>query len=238
MKTMLEQVIHYLSENFLTLDQLSLKSKIPTFEILSLVEHQCIPKHSYEWKNTEVIQNEVFGETRFDKNPGVRFYPHQMTSIVETAHSLAKQMPLSKVAQKMKDQFKTEFLRMFTTKPEARIAFLDFFNERGEYIPVRFDDYVEKVFQDWLQGVYGICVVDSASPCIIAKKEILQRYLKSLTKDGSKSDFTEEEKNLLSKAGQEYLTVTMPFAPHEYPRSSRKRFVDDIASKLVQTRQK
>ena len=74
---------------------------------------------------------------------------------------------------------------------------------------------------------------DARTVLVIAEKEILQHQLTLLTQNGAKFAYTRAEWTAVNEVMQAYETVTMPFAPHEYPQSSRKRLVDDLRAKAV-----
>ena len=63
-------------------------------------------------------------------------------------------------------------------------------------------------------------------------KEILQEKLSAITNNGSRVNYQNEDLAALKKLIDDYANSTMPFSPLEYPRSSRKRLVEDLRKTL------
>jgi len=80
----------------------------------------------------------------------------------------------------------------------------------------------------FLAGTYGVCVVHPDSAQKIAAKEIAQDCLVALTENGQKKIYRPDELPALRDAIAAYDVIAMPFSPVDYPRSSRKRLIDDV----------
>lgn len=85
----------------------------------------------------------------------------------------------------------------------------------------------------FFDGTFGLCVADPSSGAGIAEKELLQERLVELTGNGSKVADTADENHQLLALIDAYARSSMPFSPAEYPRSSRKRLVDDLRVKAM-----
>lgn len=90
----------------------------------------------------------------------------------------------------------------------------------AEFLPFFFD------------GTFGLCVADPSSGAGIAKKELLQEQLVEVTGNGSRVADTDDGNRQLLSLIDAYARSSMPFSPAEYPRSSRKRLVDDLRLKV------
>ncbi len=84
----------------------------------------------------------------------------------------------------------------------------------------------------FFNGTFGLCVADPSSGAGIAEKELLQERLMELTLNGSRLADTADENHQLLALIDAYARSSMPFSPAEYPRSSRKRLVDDLRLKV------
>ena len=84
----------------------------------------------------------------------------------------------------------------------------------------------------FFNGTFGLCVADPSSGAGIAEKELLQERLVELTGNGSRVADTADENHKLLALIDAYARSSMPFSPAEYPRSSRKRLVDDLRLKV------
>lgn len=80
----------------------------------------------------------------------------------------------------------------------------------------------------FLDGTFGLCVADPSTGMEIARKEMLQERLTSLTESGSNPAPEGIGKDALLQLIDAYAGSAMPFSPAEYARSSRKRLVDDL----------
>lgn len=67
----------------------------------------------------------------------------------------------------------------------------------------------------------------------IARKEILQEKLMALSDNGTRERFDASERRQLLRLIGAYARASMPFSPVEYPRSRRKRLVDDLRARLL-----
>lgn len=84
----------------------------------------------------------------------------------------------------------------------------------------------------FFDGTFGLCVADPSSGVGIAEKELLQERLVELTANGSRVADTPDKNRQLLALIDAYARSSMPFSPAEYPRSSRKRLVDDLRLKV------
>jgi len=80
----------------------------------------------------------------------------------------------------------------------------------------------------FLNGVFGVCVVQPDNMLQILRKELSQDALTRLTENGQKRHYRSDERDQLLPIMAIYDQVTMPFSPPEYLRCSRKRLLDDI----------
>lgn len=223
-------VRQYLHNHFVTLSQVAEESHVSPERVLTLVEHRCIPRHAYEWTEKVCIRNGVFGEHVLQEEATL-FYPRASVLLVLRAEDFARTQGLHEVASAMKTWMKEHFQKRFQSLAEARVAFPHCFL-KNQLDPQAFARQFEEVYRDWIDGVHGICVTDAASPATVATKEVLQTYLSLQTANGTRTEFTSEERERLTAAVEQYAQVLMPFSPHEYPRTSRKKWVDDLTTQL------
>jgi len=84
----------------------------------------------------------------------------------------------------------------------------------------------------FFDGTFGLCVADPSSGAGIVEKELLQERLVELTANGTRVAETADGNRQLLDLIDAYARSSMPFSPAEYPRSSRKRLVDDLRLRL------
>ena len=87
-------------------------------------------------------------------------------------------------------------------------------------------------WQHFLNGTYGLCVAGPLSERAIAYKEVLQEKLIALTANGSRTDFAAKARQVVEQTIVAYAEACSSFSPLDYPRSSRKRLVDDLRASL------
>ena len=108
----------------------------------------------------------------------------------------------------------------------------DSFNESGLVIVAGLQARLESLWDHFLQGTFGLCVADPVSEAAIARKEVLQEKLIALSENGKKAAFSAAEAQPLLDLIDDYANSSMPFSPIEYPISSRKRLVEDLALRI------
>lgn len=89
------------------------------------------------------------------------------------------------------------------------------------------DAHIATEWDAFLKGIYGLCTV-SGLPEDIAGKELSTALIKELTADVTRDDLSGDERARLARAVDLLDATCAPFAPHEYPRSSRARLVDGV----------
>jgi hypothetical protein len=108
----------------------------------------------------------------------------------------------------------------------------DSFTDTGQVITEGLNARTESAWTAFLGGIFSLCVADPSSEKSIARKEVLQEALTQLSGNGSRTDFSAEDKLHVLHLIDQYAHAAMPFSPPEYPRSSRKRLVEDLREKL------
>lgn len=96
------------------------------------------------------------------------------------------------------------------------------------YAPAAIEARVRKFIPSFLDGTFGLCVADPSTGAGIVRKEILQERLTELTDNGADPSARGTPRDELLRLIDDYADAAMPFSPAEYPRSSRKRLVDDL----------
>jgi hypothetical protein len=66
----------------------------------------------------------------------------------------------------------------------------------------------------------------------IARKEVLQEKLTALSANGSRFAYSADEALAMLDLIDAYADSAMPFSPIEYAVSSRKRLVEDLATRI------
>ncbi|MBI2379706.1 MAG: hypothetical protein HYV16_02985 [Gammaproteobacteria bacterium] len=223
----------YLGDNFLTLEQISAESGCPVERLREYINAELIPRPSYVVESDGRFSSQVFGETRVALSTAAWYFPQATLGWIRRAeHALEAHGPESAKAA-LKAEFRTEFFAALEqAAPEFRIG-SPLYTANGasvnrECAQQRF----EVVWEHFLAGTFGVCVREPDSVPRIVAKELTQDRLTAMTENGGKQDYGPEERAGVLGLIRQYLELSMPFSPVEYPRSSKKRLADDVLPKL------
>lgn len=222
----------YLKHYYQTADQLAASCSISSDELATLVSENLIPRPSYTVAEGGGFISQAFGEFQVQGfTPGQYFHPGNATWVAIALEAKAKCEP-HQAHYDLKSRFKSNFAAALAELDKTTFRLPDSFTDAGQVIPEGLDARTEDAWGSFLKGVFSLCVADPSSERSIARKEILQEALTKLSDNGSKGDFPPEEKHYVLELINQYAQAAMPFSPLEYPRSSRKRLVDDLRAKL------
>ena len=217
----------YLHTNYLNAEQFASACDISVGELSELVGLQLIPEPSYVVTEQATVKSYVFGEMDAPgSTPGSYFHPGNRTWV-----ELARRAELRNDAEAIKGLFETEFTDALVELNTTTWRLSDSFSKNGEIIEAGLRSRLDTAWEHFLKGTFGLCVANPSSAREIARKEILQEKLASLTANGSKYVFASSELDKVLALIDDYAASSMPFSPIEYPHSSRKRLVEDLRVK-------
>ncbi len=203
-------LINYLNENYYTKQQLIDLANISETELSSFQEQKVMPTCSYKLALSYSCES-VFGE--FNSQNEIEYYAKGYLSWIETI----------KVTADLQNVFSIFSQRYTTSLSELKNAG---FKSDDPKINSKLDLHIEEEWGHFLNGVYGLCT-KSGLPEDIAGKELAALLINEILEQ--KNDFIDLEQltkvtNLLDKSSS-------MFAPHERPRSSRYRLIDEVRRK-------
>ena len=137
----------------------------------------------------------------------------------------------------LKNRFSTNLKSALGNLNASTWRLRDSFADDGSVLQSGLQARLDSMWDHFLRGTYGLCVADPRSEAAIAWKEVLQEKLVALSSNGTGTDYTEFEADAMLKLIDAYAQAAMPFSPIEYPVSSRKRLVEDLASSITEGRQ-
>lgn len=221
----------YLNRYYRTADQLAGVCSISTEELAGLVSERLVPEPSYTAADGVLI-SQAFGEFEAPElRPEQYFHPGN-AAWVALACEAKKKAGAQQAHLELKKRFKHNFSAALEELDKTTLRLPDSFTDAGQVIPDGLDARAEDAWHYFLKGVFSLCVADPSSERSIALKEILQEALTRLSENGSRADFSPEERHRVLDLIDRYAKAAMPFSPLEYPRSSRKRLVEDLREKL------
>ena len=95
------------------------------------------------------------------------------------------------------------------------------------------DAFIASHWKAHMEGIFGVCVRSPGNIAAIANKETSQVLLGRLTDSGTRRQYSASEAAVLHGLIARYAEACAPFSPVEYPRTSRKRYVEDLPKQLA-----
>jgi hypothetical protein len=218
----------YLTENYLTADQLAAVCIISTSELATLVAEKLVPQASYSVLGDGVFISQAFGEfPQQNATAGDYFHPGNAKWIA-LAIEVKRERGAKRAHEKLKQQFRENFASALSDLDRSTFRLPDSFTDTGQTISEGLDSRTASAWDSFLAGIFSLCVADPSSERSIAEKEVLQEALSKLTGGRASSDCSPEGKRRVLDLVDQYATKSMPFSPPEYAQSSRKRLVEDL----------
>ncbi len=225
----------YLERHYLTAEQLATDCSISTSELASLVAEKLVPHASYSVERSDTLVSQAFGELLVrNAAPGQYYHPGNSHWIKLALEETSRSGPQA-AHRELKKRFKGRYAAALRELNDSTFRLLDSFTDDGEEIGASVAVRTDAAWNYLIDGVFSLCVADPSTEESIARKEVLQEALIDLTDDGSRADYSTEEKRRILGLIDRYALAAMPFSPVEYPLSSRKRLVEDLRRKLDQT---
>ncbi len=217
-----KQIKSYLQEHFCSLEHLSEVCDISEKQILAYVEAGALPQHSYAWTDKAVVDSSL-GQEEYLMHT-VYYYHPQHLALLNDFVTWERFMSRQEIAASMHDDFRDRY----TAQLQRLNAFEDVLQDVQE--PEKFEPLIDKEWQNYLKGIYGLCTKEP-SPENIAIKEITLKRIKVLTQDGQKENLNAKEMLNLKQYLDDLDKVLSLFAPHELKRSSRQLWLNDLRLK-------
>lgn len=222
----------YLRHNYKNTEQLAAACSISPDELANLVSEKLAPEPSYTVTDWGEFISQAFGKFQAPgSTPGQYYHPANTVWIALAMEARRKVGPLE-AHRELKERFRSNFAAALMELDKTTFRLPDSFTDTGQVIPEGLDARTESAWAAFLGGIFSLCVADPSSEKSIARKEILQEALTQLSGNGSRTDFSPEDKLHVLHLIDQYAHAAMPFSPPEYPRSSRKRLVEDLREKL------
>jgi hypothetical protein len=128
------------------------------------------------------------------------------------------------------DELRSEFASQLSLANKSILHLADAFDEVGVPKLDGLTDRLDAMVHAYSAGIFSICIANLESSEGIIRKEILQEKLQQ------QFDCTEgidaPDRLQLRQDISAYSEACMPFAPVEYPISSRKRLVEDLSKRF------
>ncbi len=217
----------YLREHFLVADAFAAQCGIAADELDALIGRGLAPAPAYEVDERGDMHSFVFGAIAAPGAPAGRwFHPATVNWVTKARHAFDRHGDDAAAALEtgFRDNYRQALLDIHAAQgPIPGLSTAD-----GHFDRDAFDAQFPALWRHFLAGTFGVCVARPVDEAHIAEKETVQARLTQLTANGTRRDFTASEKIVARALVERYATLSLPFSPAEYGRSSRKRLIEDM----------
>lgn len=223
----------YLRRHYWTAEQLAGACGLDIAQLDSLLDDRLVPAPSYMVGADGTLQSAAFGDfPEAGATPGRYFHPGTVAWVARAREALA-QADADTARAALEQRFRRNFAAALADLDRNLARLPDSFDDQGLPLPAGLDARTADAWDAFGQGIFGLCVSDPTSEHAIATKEVLQETLgarrQALAGDRAAAGDPGDLPGLIAR----YARAAMPFSPLEYPRSSRKRLVEDFAAELA-----
>lgn len=205
----------YLQQHFVDKPTFSSMVGISTARLDELIAIQAIPAATYVC-DQKTVRSAAFGVMEAPESLAGEFFRPQCARWARIAATAPHGMEREAVEAVLVGELRMALRECCAIPNEADI-----------------DAKIQCYLPHFWNGTFGLCVADPASGGGIVRKEVLQERLTALTANGSRSAPDGISSSELLGLIDDYARSAMPFSPVEYERSSRKRLVDDLRSRII-----
>lgn len=223
-------VERYLRERFLDAPAFAAHCGIDGATLSRLIASGLAPGASYEVDEAGTMRSLVFGAVEAPGAPMGQWFNPSMAPWVARGHAAlaAHDGDVAAATAGLQARFREGYRAALRAVHSDEGPIPGFVDPLGHFDDAAFDAEFPSLWRHLIAGTYGLCVAHPLDEVHIAEKETVQARLTQLTANGSRRDFSDTEKTAVCALIARYRTVSMPFSPAEYHRSSRKRLVDDL----------
>ncbi|GAB1595331.1 DUF6058 family natural product biosynthesis protein [Lysobacter claricitrinus] len=216
----------YLASNYRTTGQLAAACGIDAALLESLVDAGLSPRPSYRVDDGGTLVSVVFGAfAGTDAAPGAYFHPGT-AAWVRRALRARRRLDIDATRRVLHRGFVRRFAAALRAIDRDIARLHDYFADDASPLQAALDARCEIAWTHLMDGTFGLCVTDCARVAGIARKEMLQELL---TCRAERTVAARDRAPLIVMIDA-YADAAMPFAPQEYPSSSRRRLVEDFGA--------
>lgn len=221
-------VAAYLASRYLTCERLAAVCGIPEASLEALIDAGLAPAPSYRADGAGTLASVVFGEfSETDARPGRYFHPGT-AAWVGRALRVRAHLSVDDARCVLRRDFVRRFAVALRGMDRDLVRLPDCLDDGGRPIREALETRCDEAWTHLMDGTFGLCVADCARVAAIARKEALQSFL---TRRAATA-VPPAERTWLAALVDAYAEAAMPFAPPEYPSSSRRRLVEEFGAAL------
>lgn len=198
----------YLIEHFVQKAAFAHLAGISLERLDELLAADAVPKATYKSDGRSIVSS-TFGEIEGHESVAGEYFRPECVRWTKIADQAPTGLERSSVLDTLVAELRGELASYGFSNPEI-------------------EELIEDCVPSFFDGTFGLCVADPSGGAGIARKETLQAKLTKVTANGSNPSPEGMTRDELLQLIDDYAAAAMPFSPAEYPRSSRKRLVDDL----------
>ncbi|WP_133499828.1 DUF6058 family natural product biosynthesis protein [Cognatilysobacter terrigena] len=222
-------VARYLAAQYWTSERLASECGVAERTLDALVDAGIVPAPSYRVHAQGVLTSVVFGEfAGMDAAPGAYFHPGTKRWVRRALQVIAR-VGLDDAPAALRRGFERRFAAALRRTDRELLRIEDCFAPDGTPRDAAIHARCSTAWTYLMNGTFGLCVRDCGSVASIVRKELLQEHL---TRYAARETIEDRDVAPLLTLLDIYADAAMPFAPPEYPASSRKRLVEDFGARV------
>jgi hypothetical protein len=204
-------LINYLNDNYYTKQQLLDLAKISEAELSSFQKNKVMPTCSYKL-SLNYSSDSFFGE--FKSHNEIEYYAKGYLSWIGMLKATTQLQNVFSIFSRRYTETICELKSLGFTSNDAKVN-------------SKLDLHIEEEWGHFLNGIYGLCTKSGLPEDIAGKELAVLQISETIEQDKENIDLTQLTKavNLLDRSSS-------MFAPHERPKSSRYRLIDEIRRKF------
>jgi hypothetical protein len=221
------KTVAYIKHNFITIEQLSDKAGVDIEFIKEMIATKCLPTHSYEIDSTVHVASSISTE-EYQVKVGY-FSKSSILKVREIISLLDKNFSLDDISPKLKNGFKTSYLRLFKEMNAYKNGFEKYFLDEKTLDDEKIKLFLNREWRAYLDGTYGIAL-NTISVKDIVKQKIMIGKIKRLSKLGKNISYSERDE--LLEAMKTLDVISTKFSPMERSKSLRYKYIDKLVDKF------
>lgn len=195
-------VLRYLHDNYITLDELAARTGIPASRISAFAAAECIPGYSHALCQTAVVNTRISGDFHVTDSEVWFFHPDVAGWVARANAAYEACGSLEAAALQVRQQFERE-VELALGKPASECA-----------------EAIDSNWREFLAGTYGVCLKRIHAADMIQKQRALYRIERLLDEVGDAVPSPDHVNRLRTQIAR-YDEVASAFGPHEVATSSR-----------------
>lgn len=222
----------YFATHYFTAQQLANAGNVSTTYLHELIQAQLLPAPSYVVSANATVTSFAMGVMAAPGASNGEYFHQSMAIWLRRVLHLIDSDGLTQAPAIFAAQFAQEIQSALAEQHHTRWPLPDSFSADGSAITEGLDKRVASFWLHFLNGTFGLCVASPDCATTIVHKEIVQEKLTALTRNGEHCGTNASEAKTIFALCTDYAQAAMPFSPIDYPRSSRKRLVDDLRKRI------